>query len=144
MESTAPINNLSLPNSSRSRIQLLCCTVGIIVLGLASRKYPFLFPGFLGKYPGDALWSLMVYFGLALLKPALPTRRAALYTLAISYLDEFSQLIQIPWLNAFRHTTIGHLLLGTVFSWTDMLAYTAGVFLAVLLDRLLFKPMARQ
>ncbi len=42
----------------------------VIALGLASRRYPFLLPAFLGKYPGDALWALMVFCGLAFLFPA--------------------------------------------------------------------------
>jgi hypothetical protein len=38
-----------------------------------------------------------------------------------------TQLYQAPWLNAIRGTTLGHLVLGSTFSWTDMLAYTVGV-----------------
>lgn len=81
----------------------------------------------------------MVYFGWAFLKPSAPPARIAIYALATSYLDELSQLIQVPWLNAIRHTTVGHLILGTVFAWGDMLAYTIGVVIAVLLDRVIFR-----
>ncbi len=45
--------------------------------------FPFLLPAFLGKYPGDALWALMVFCGLAVLFPAARGRRLAAGALAI-------------------------------------------------------------
>lgn len=119
---------------SRHRLLLAVCIVVVVLLGLASRKYS-LFPPGLGKYPGDALWSLMVYFGWALFKPSASSCRIAILTLVTSYLIEFSQLIQMPWLNMIRHTTLGYLVLGTVFSWYDLVAYTIGIGVAVYLDR---------
>jgi hypothetical protein len=104
------------------------------MLGLASRKYA-LFPEFLGKYPGDALWSLMVYLAWALIKPAASPHRIAFYALVTSYLVELSQLMQTPWLNSFRHTSLGHLILGTTFSWHDISFYTLGIGLGFILDR---------
>ncbi len=101
--------------------------IGVVALGLASRRYPHLFPAVLGKYPGDALWAFMVFCGLGFLNPWLPTLRLAVYALLISYVDEFTQLYQAPWINAFRGTYVGHLVLGSTFSWYDMLAYTVGV-----------------
>jgi hypothetical protein len=115
---------------------LAICLLIVIALGMASRKYP-LFPEMCGKYPGDALWSGMVYLGWAFWKPATPPTRVALYALLISYLDEFSQLIQVPWLNAIRQTVWGHLILGTVFPGYDILAYTISIFIALILDTLL-------
>jgi hypothetical protein len=81
----------------------------------------------LGKYPGDALWALMVFciWGFAI--PACSTGRLALYALLTCYADEFSQLYQTPWINAIRSTVAGHLILGSTFSWFDMVAYTVGV-----------------
>jgi len=121
---------------SRNRLLLAIGLLAVIALGLASRKYP-LFPKMCGKYPGDALWSVMVYLGWALWKPTTSPKRVALYALFTSYLDEFSQLIQVPGLNAIRQTVWGHLILGTVFSGYDMLAYTIGILIALILDTLL-------
>ena len=101
--------------------------IGVVSMGLASRSHPGLFPAFLGKYPGDALWALMVFCGLGFLNPGLSTLRLALYALLISYVDEFSHLYQAPWINAVRGTYVGHLILGSTFSWYDMAAYTLGV-----------------
>jgi hypothetical protein len=111
----------------RRRPFLAIAIVVTVALGLASRKVPVLFPALLGKYPGDALWSLMVYWTVAWLIPDASIKKVALLALAFSYADEVSQLYQAPWINAVRRTTLGHLVLGSAFSWLDMLAYTIGV-----------------
>ncbi|OEZ62149.1 DUF2809 domain-containing protein [Duganella sp. HH105] len=116
---------------ARKRLWLFVAFVAVIVCGLLSRKYPFLLPAFLGKYPGDALWAVMVYLGCAFVRPGAATGRLAACALAICYLDELSQLYQAPWINAVRATTAGHLVLGSTFSWHDMLAYTVGIMLVV-------------
>ena len=115
------------------------CTsmVVTVALGLASREVPGLFPAALGQYPGDALWSLMVYWGIAWLIPSAPVKKVAVPALLVSYADEVSQLYQAPWLNAIRMTTVGHLVLGSVFSWLDMLAYTIGVAAGATIEYLL-------
>ncbi len=99
----------------------------VIVLGLLSRKNPGMFPTILGKYPGDALWALMVFCIVGFFQPRQSIARQAAYALLISYADECSQIDQAPWINQIRATTIGHLVLGSTFSWFDMLAYTVGV-----------------
>jgi hypothetical protein len=108
-----------------------------IALGLASRRWPAALPAVFGKYPGDALWALMVFFGWRALRPRARTRDVALLALATSAAVECAKLWQAPWLVAFRYTTIGHLLLGHVFSWENLVAYAVGVLGGVTLDRLL-------
>lgn len=121
----------------RNRLWLLCGLLIVIVSGMASRKYPFLFPAFLGKYPGDALWALMVYFGIGFIIPKATIRTVALYALVISYLDECSQLYQVQWLNSIRSTTVGHLILGSTFSWHDILAYAVGIAIGIGIEKLI-------
>ncbi len=128
----------------RSRLWLVAGFVAVIILGLASRKYPFLFPVIFGKYPGDALWALMVLLICAFFKPGAATGRLALTALAISCLVEFSQLYQAPWINAIRHTTMGHLVLGSTFSWLDMVAYAVGVSAGALFDAWAVSRMQRR
>jgi hypothetical protein len=125
----------------RNRCLLALWLIFVIALGLLSRKFPHLFPQVLGKYPGDALWSMMVYCGLALVRSSGSPSRVAGLSFLISVLDELTQLIQIPWLNAIRQTTLGHLVLGSVFSWQDILAYLVGILIAVLLDIVLFSQL---
>lgn len=113
----------------------LAGTAAVILLGLASRRYPGLFPQAWGKYPGDALWTLMVFLGLRGLLPGRPAVRVAAYALAVSFMVEGSQLYHAPWLDAVRHTTLGHLVLGSGFDRFDLLAYAAGACIGLGLEK---------
>jgi hypothetical protein len=118
---------------SRNRFWIITGLIIVIALGLASRKYP-LFPLFLGKYPGDAFWAMMVYLVLTFIKPNARVKSVGIVSLIISCLDEFSQMYQVPWLNSIRGTTIGHLILGSMFSWNDIMAYLVGIAIAICID----------
>jgi Protein of unknown function (DUF2809) len=48
---------------------------------------------------------------------------------------ELFRLLHTPWLDAFRLTLAGALLLGRIFSLWDMLAYGVGIVLGMWLDR---------
>ncbi len=110
--------------------------VVVIVLGLLSRRFPNALPAMLGKYPGDALWALMIFFGIGFLFPRLASVRVAGSALAFSGAVEFSQLYQAPWIEAWRETLAGRLILGRGFAWNDLAAYAVGVFIAWVLERL--------
>lgn len=119
---------------SRRRPELVIALALTIALGLASRRFPFLLPTLLGKYPGDALWAIMILVGIALLRPDIAPRKLALLALSICCLVELSQLYQAPWINSIRANRFGHLILGTTFSWPDIYAYAVGVILGYFLD----------
>ena len=123
----------------RRRVYMAGAVVATVAAGLASRRYPWLLPGALGKYPGDALWAQTVYWAIGFLVPSAPIVRLAAWALAISYVDELSQLYQAPWINQVRATTVGHLVLGSAFSFCDLLAYTIGVGLCAGFEALLLK-----
>jgi hypothetical protein len=127
---------------SRRRLVALAATLAAIALGLASRRWPDTLPAAFGKYPGDALWALMVFFAWRALRPRARTRDVALLAAATSAVVECAKLWQAPWLAAFRHTTLGHLLLGHVFSWQNLVAYGVGVIVGVVLDRTLLRTTA--
>ena len=122
---------------TRNRPLCFFCLIAVIAIGLASRRYTFLFPSFLGKYPGDALWAIMVYLCWCLSIPSVSVRNIATYALATSYLDEFSQLYQAPWMDIIRKTTVGHLIFGSTFSWLDILAYTIGIIVVACIETLI-------
>jgi len=84
---------------------------------------------------GDALWAMMVVWGIAALAPALALSRRATVAYAFCVLIELSQRYRAPWLDAIRETTVGHLVLGSDFDWRDLGAYAAGVLAAVLVER---------
>ena len=131
---------MSTQRSARHRGFLAIAFIGTIALGLASRKYPALFPAALGKYPGDALWAQMVYWLLALWVPGAAAIKLALGSLLVSYADELSQLYQAPWIQQIRATTVGHLVLGSHFSWLDVASYTVGIGILAPMDAWLHRP----
>ena len=135
----ASVLKIIRPEMIRRRKYLVGALFATVAVGLASRKWPGLLPAGLGKYPGDALWAGMVYWAVAFVAPSAPLIRVAAYAMAISYLDELSQLYQAAWINQIRATTIGHLLLGSAFSWLDLLAYTVGVWLCSAIEVILLK-----
>ena len=124
------------PRPRRNRITLACALAAVILLGLGARRFPGLLPAFLGKYPGDALWALAVMIGWGMVWPRASTTGLATLALATSCAVEFSQLWKVPWLDDIRHTTIGHLVLGSGFAWPDLVAYAVGVVIGVGLDRI--------
>ncbi|NIV10756.1 MAG: DUF2809 domain-containing protein, partial [Aliifodinibius sp.] len=57
--------------------------------------------------------------------------------LGFSFLIEISQFYHPHWLDALRGTAIGGLILGFSFVWTDLICYTVGVVIGVILELLL-------
>jgi hypothetical protein len=55
-----------------------------------------------------------------------------------SYVIEFSQLYQSDWINTLRDTTLGGLILGYGFLWSDLLCYAAGIFIGACLEKYFF------
>ncbi len=113
-------------------------TVGLlattIVLGLGSRRFGAVLPGFIASYAGDTLWALALFLFLGFLLPRMTTGRVAALTFAGSLLVEISQLYHAPWIDSVRQTTIGGLILGFGFLWSDLACYAAGVGLGVALE----------
>jgi hypothetical protein len=97
-------------------------------------------PPLLNLYLGDAIWAMMIFFGVGMLTPKMASGKRATYALIFCYLIELSQLYQAPWINSIRRTTLGGLILGYGFLWTDILAYTIGIAAAFCLGKLILKP----
>jgi hypothetical protein len=75
---------------------------------------------------------------LGIVFPRKSVSQILIFTLATSYCVEFCKLYQTPWLHDFRNSTIGHLLLGSTFSWQNLIAYTIGAAIGALVERALF------
>ena len=115
-----------------------CLCVAIIISGLALRGFgPGLgIPAFVVKYGGSLLWAAMVFFLVAIAASSGRSRPGiALISATIALGVELFRLVHTPWLDAFRLTLAGALLLGRIFSPWNMLAYAIGIALALLLDR---------
>ena len=126
--------------TTRRRAAAVAAMLCVIALGLASRRWPGALPAVFGKYPGDALWATMVVLGWCALRPGARTREIALLAALTCVTVEVAKLWQAPWLVAFRHTPVGHLLLGHAFSWQNLVAYGAGVLAGLLIVGLLPAP----
>ncbi|MDV4151994.1 DUF2809 domain-containing protein [Clostridium sp. AL.422] len=109
-----------------------------MLLGLASRKYIAYLPSFIGKYAGDILWATMVYLGLAFLFNGFTIKKITVLSLIFSYGIEISQLYQGNWINEIRSTLIGALILGHGFLFSDLICYTIGIFIGILIDKCTF------
>jgi len=120
----------------RSRGWSLVGVVVTIVLGLASRHFSNVIPAVLGKYPGDALWALMAFFGWGALFPRISTLGIARLALVTCCLVEIAKLYEASWIVTIRHTTLGHLVLGHAFSWQNLIAYAVGVLGGVTIEYL--------
>ncbi len=111
----------------KTRLLYICAIVVLIVLGLVSRK-----AAFVPENVGDALWAMVMYCCWRIVLVRRLPYIAAVCALVTSFAVEFSQLIKCGWLVRVRSTTIGHLLLGQGFLWSDLIAYTVGIAAALL------------
>lgn len=121
----------------RTRLTYVLAEGLTILLGLLWRSGLVRMPNFLVKYGGDALWSMVVFFGLGTLFTRTTTLRVALMAVGFSWAIEFLQLYHAPWIDSIRSTLLGRLVLGSTFNSPDLVAYVIGVGLAALADRVL-------
>jgi Protein of unknown function (DUF2809) len=144
------MNNVSIDDDRRERwhptiVRVWLC-LAIIAAGLALRRFGLGagLPASIVKYGGSILWATMVFFLTSILAGTLasiaglrlPRWRIALISAVIAISVELFRLVHTPWLDTFRLTLAGALLLGRIFSPWDMVAYGAGIILGMLLDRL--------
>ncbi|MBB3150938.1 hypothetical protein FHS16_000972 [Paenibacillus endophyticus] len=122
-----------------ARISYLIAALTTMLLGYGSRRYAESLPAFVSVHMGDALWASMVYFGIRMLGASVSLKRSALLSFLFCFGIEFSQLYQAEWINAIRGTTIGALVLGSGYLTVDLVRYSAGIGIAMLLDRLLLQ-----
>lgn len=118
------------PTAFRPRFHYALAIGGTIVLGLLSRRFPLL-----GKYPGDALWALMIFYAAGLILPRARSRTVAALAFGFCVAIEFLKLNQTPWLVSARSSVVGHLVFGHVFSWQNLVAHAAGILLGLIIER---------
>lgn len=121
----------------KKRTVYFMMTLVVMVMGLLSRKFMFIFPKNIAPYVGDMLWAMMVYFGFRFLLPNFSLLKSFSMAIIFSFAIEISQLYQADWINAIRRTTIGGLILGYGFLWEDIVSYSIGVVIGVIIDKYL-------
>lgn len=135
MHGTQPDKPVALLWTSLIRAALVLV---VIVCGLSLRWYgfPLGLPAFVVKYGGSLLWATMVFLLVGVLLPRLTRTQIAAVAALIALAVESSRLVHAPWLDAFRLTTAGALLLGRIFSLWNLVAYAVGIAFGVWIDRL--------
>ena len=115
---------------------MLC--LSIIAAGLALRGFGLGLglSAFTVKYGGSILWGAMVFFLVAIVASRSTRRSVVMIAAVIAVGVELFRLVHTPWLDNFRLTMAGALLLGRIFSPWDILAYAIGIALGALLDNL--------
>ena len=124
--------------SLRRRLPYLCALLILCVCGLAVRRWSAVAPNFFNTYFPDAAWTMAVYCGFGLLFDR-GVRLNLPAALGVSYLVEISQLFSPPFLVALRRTTLGGLVLGYGFLWSDLVCYTVGALVCAGIETALRK-----
>lgn len=117
---------------SRMRVIYFVTIIFVVTIGLLSRQFTVI-PLFIG----DVLWATMVYFIVRFIFINKGLKLSVLISLLFCFLIEFTQLYKAPWIDNLRHTLFGRLVLGDTFLFGDLLSYTIGIVVGVLIDNLL-------
>ncbi|MBU3218288.1 DUF2809 domain-containing protein [Clostridium estertheticum] len=118
----------------RDRLLYAGMTIIVISLGLYSRRMANVIPNYMNLYLGDALWALMVFIALGFVFREMKTKVVAIIGISFCYLIEISQLYHASFIDNIRETTLGGLVLGYVFSWSDFLGYAIGILVGIIID----------
>jgi hypothetical protein len=118
-----------------SRFVYFTAATVAVIAGLASRRYRGQLPAFMAEYAGDTLWALMLFFLVSTLISGRPILARAAVSLFLALLVEISQLYHAPWIDSIRQTTVGGLVLGFGFLWTDLVCYSVGVGIGAVTER---------
>ncbi|MFJ2620066.1 DUF2809 domain-containing protein [Glutamicibacter sp. NPDC087344] len=120
---------------STRRLTLGIIAVAMVPLGLSAR---YLSHGLAADLSGGLLYAVLIYILFAILSPKrsplIPAALAGLWCFGI----EFLQLTNLP-AQISTAFPAAHLIFGSSFAALDLLAYTAGILMALWIDRLLLK-----
>jgi hypothetical protein len=94
----------------------------------------FVHDNFIRPFVGDVLVVILIY---CFIKSFLnsPVIITAIAVLLFSYLIEVLQYFNIVKILGLQNSNLARVVIGTSFEWTDLLAYTLGIGLVILLDK---------
>jgi hypothetical protein len=116
----------------RSRLPGAAAAIVTVAAGLAVHTYG---DGWLAGYVGDALYTVMMYALVVVVRPAIGPAVAACWALGISWAVEFLQLTEIP-AQLSAAVPLTRLVLGTTYNALDLVAYVVGAAAAYLVHRM--------
>lgn len=106
----------------------------VIFLGIISRKTDFI-----PLYFGDLLYAVMIYLLIRIFLIKNRPIQIAIFSLLICYSVETFQLYKADWIITIRKTLFGRYVFGQGFLWTDILAYTFGIAIAFIIEKIILK-----
>ncbi|MCY7894162.1 DUF2809 domain-containing protein [Bacillus vallismortis] len=118
----------------RKRWVYAALTIIIMTIGLGSRTFSSVLPDAVNPYLGDSLWAAMIYTGCAFLFQKMTTIMTGTISLSFCFFIEISQLYHADWIDQIRDTSLGGLVLGYGFLWSDIKAYTIGISLCTAIE----------
>lgn len=117
----------------KKRLRIFLCVVLVIlfVLGVLTKEYVGPHRHWFKNYCGDTIFVMFLYFFIKLIRPYMHALSLGLACFSTVALIEFSQKISYVWLDNFRATFIGQLILGQHFDPIDFVYYALGVLVAM-------------
>lgn len=113
---------------------LLTLLIFFIEIGIAL----YINDTFIRPYLGDVLVVILLYcFVKTFFK--VPVITTALLVLLFSFIVELLQFLNIVKIVGLEHYKIARIVIGTSFSWADLVCYTAGIGIVLLVEKQLSK-----
>lgn len=114
------------------RLRYFLVFLGIFVVEVLIAM--FVHDDFVRPYLGDLLVVILIYaFARAFFE--ISVKAAAIGTLLFSFLVEFLQFLQIVDRLGLRGNKIARIVIGTSFSWEDLLMYVLGILSVLLAEK---------
>ena len=90
---------------------------------------------FIRPYFGDFLVVILIY---CLIKSFVnrSVLSISIFVLLFSYTIEFLQYLNIVQVLGIQNNTLAKIIIGTSFAWSDIIAYTAGIILVILVEKI--------
>lgn len=89
---------------------------------------------FIRPYLGDVFVVILIYCSIRAFFNTSVTK-TALGVLAFSFFIELLQYFNIVQVLGLQHNRLARIVIGTSFAWEDLVAYTAGIVIVILVER---------
>ncbi len=97
---------------------------------------------FIRPYLGDVLVVMLIYcFIKAFLRLPVPT--VAVFVLVFSFTIEFLQYLNVVEMFGLEKSRVARIVIGTAFSWLDLIMYAVGVGAIVIIEKYWFRKPLR-
>lgn len=128
------MNASQLHRKSRKVYIVVAVTLFMVEIGIER----YVHDGFIRPYLGDFIVVILLY-AILMSVSYLRVITAAIFTLFFSYVVETAQYLQLVTLLGLEDNKFARIVIGTHFSWWDMLMYTLGILCVLIVELWTFK-----